>query len=291
MGDKQLYTWDFTLKFQDERWEEIGKWLNGWAKKWAFQLETAINQETGEPYVHWQGRISLIKKKRKNELLSQLKREGWPFHWSPTSKEVHDGTSFNYVLKEDTRTDGPWKDSDYEEPPPFTWQLQYFFDNHKNNLDSYQQSILDYLKNGHEMRKIWCIIDEGGYSGKSLFAEYLEYEKLAYEMPPFTCSEDIMQCCMSITEQSAYLIDMPRAMKKDKLGQFYSGIESLKDGKAYDKRYCFKKRRMNRPKIIVFTNTLPDLSMLTGDRWCLWKIDRKKQLTPWIQEDEDAVAE
>lgn len=259
--NRQLTTFDFTLKYQDEPWEVIGEWLNGWCNKWVFQLEKG--NDTG--YLHWQGRVNLISRKRIGEVIKQIKREG--IHWSITSGPVHDGQKFNYVMKEDSRVDGPWKDSDWEEPPKMTWQLQVFMDQHKDNLLPWQSWLKTYLEGDKDMREIVCIVDDTGHHGKSLFAEYLEYLKLAYELPPFTCSEDIMQCVMGIKEQKAYLIDMPRAMKKEKLHGLYAGIESLKDGKAYDKRYAFKKRRMNRPKVIVFTNKTPDTSLLSADRW------------------------
>ena len=267
MTTTQCATWDFTCKYQEETWEQVGEWLNGWCKKWVFQLEKSDSE-----YMHWQGRVSLIKKKRLSEITGQMKNEAMPFHWSPTSSTVHAGQNFNYVMKADTRVDGPWKESDWEEPPQMTWQLQHFMDTHRDSPYPYQTKLKDYLEDEREMRIIWVVICHEGHTGKSLFAEYLEYQKLAYEMPPFSLCEDMMQCAMSIKEQKAYLIDMPRAMKKDKLAQFYAGIECLKDGKCYDKRYAFKKRRMNRPKIIVFTNHCPDLKLLSADRWKLWQI-------------------
>ena len=56
-------------------------------------------------------------------------------------------------------------------------------------------------------------------------------------------------------------------MPKERLAGFYAGIEALKDGKAYDKRYAFKKKRMNRPKVIILTNREPDLTYLSEDCW------------------------
>ena len=56
-------------------------------------------------------------------------------------------------------------------------------------------------------------------------------------------------------------------MKKDKLGEFYAGIEMIKNGYAYDKRYSPTKVRFGRPNIIIFTNTLPEWSLMSLDRW------------------------
>jgi hypothetical protein len=100
----------------------------------------------------------------------------------------------------------------------------------------------------------------------------MEYEGLAEEIPPFRLMDDIFQWVATRPIKSAYIVDMPRGMKKDKLGDFYSGIEVIKNGVAYDKRYTAKKIRFNRPRIFVFTNTLPELNLMSKDRWVIWTI-------------------
>ncbi|AXH74392.1 MAG: replication associated protein [Circoviridae sp.] len=263
--------YDFTIsvqKFPDEKL--LMKTLNEWFKKWVFQ------QEKGESgYLHWQGRGSLIKAKRLKELASITQIAFPGVHWTITSNEVHQGQQFNYVMKADTRVEGPWSNEDYEEPPVLTRQLKLFkergieFDWHKK--------VLDWC-NEEEDRSIKVIYDTEGNSCKSLFAEYLEYEGKAWEVPPFRMMEDISQCIMSIKAKKCYLVDMPRGMKKDKLGEFYSGLECLKNGVCWDKRYSFKKRRMDRPQVIVFTNTMPILNLLSADRWEIYAMQKDKSL-------------
>ena len=41
----------------------------------------------------------------------------------------------------------------------------------------------------------------------------------------FICSQRLISKC--------YIIDMPRGLKKDKMGDFYSGVEELKNGCAF----------------------------------------------------------
>lgn len=73
-------------------------------------------------------------------------------------------------------------------------------------------------------------------------------------------------------------------MKKDKLADFYTGIEVIKNGVAFDKRYTAKKIRFNRPRIVVFTNTLPILSLMSQDRWNLTFVDKNFDLQPLTKE-------
>ena len=67
-------------------------------------------------------------------------------------------------------------------------------------------------------------------------------------------------------------------MKKDKLGDFYSGIEVIKNGVAYDKRYKAHKVRFNRPRMFVFTNMLPNFSFMSKDRWNVWEVNSAFEL-------------
>lgn len=129
-----------------------------------------------------------------------------------------------------------------------------------------------------DFRSIKVIYDPIGANGKSIFAEYLEWKGLAYEVPPMVNMEDIMQCVMSVPGKKCYLIDMPRAMKKEKLAGFYSGLEAIKNGVAYDKRYSFRKIRFARPQVIVFTNRLPDTTLLSQDRWEIYEMTADKTL-------------
>ena len=251
---------------------EMMKFLVGWSKKWAFQEE--VGKDKG--YKHFQVRLSLFTKKRAGELISATQGLLPPGHnWSITSNATHAGQNFNYVMKADSRVDGPWTDKDYEEPPVLTRQLKAY-----QLLEPYpwQAQCMEMVKELDD-RTIKLIVDQHGNGGKSIFAEAMEYQGLAYEIPPMRMMEDIMACVQGINPKKAYLIDLPRGMKKDKLSDFYSGLECLKNGVSYDKRYSFKKRRMDRPQIIVFTNTYPDWLLMTADRWEVWDMQADKSLT------------
>lgn len=238
-------------------WQDLAKVLTEWGSKWAFQLEKGA--ETG--YMHWQIRLRLIKKKRANELKGENK--ALPGHWSVTSNAVHADNSFNYVMKADTRVEGPWDDRTWAEQPIETRQLRSFMD---KPLRDWQKVLLARIQQEDD-RKIIMVHDDVGNSGKSIFAEFLEYKKLALELPPLRNMEDLMQFAFGFKDQKCYLVDMPRAIKKDKLSDFYSGIECLKNGVVWDKRYAAKKRRMDRPQIVVFTNITPKWEFMSADRW------------------------
>ena len=253
--------WDVTWKWIAE---EKSLWLSfftGYAKKWTFQ------QETGDDgYVHGQGRMSLTSKKEFNALKELMDGKGLGgYHLSPTSLATAKSGDLFYVTKEDTRTDGPWSDKDVPVEKFMTRQLKEFME---MEMYPWQRDLIAFLRTTDD-RKILCIVQPSGAVGKSILAEYCEYVDLAYDLPPMNDMQDIMQCVNSLPKSAlkAFIIDMPKAMKKDKLGPFFAGLECLKNGVSYDKRYAFKKRRFDRPHVILFTNTKPDTDMLSADRW------------------------
>ena len=107
--------------------------------------------------------------------------------------------------------------------------------------------------------------------------------------PPF-CNDfrDLMRMVCDMDETNCYLIDMPRAVSKDKLFQLYGAIEKIKDGYAYDDRYRFTEKYFNPPVVWVFTNRCPDLGLLSLDRWKLWTIEND-ELIPYELTGQDLL--
>ena len=72
-----------------------------------------------------------------------------------------------------------------------------------------------------------------------------------------------------------YIIDIPRAVNKDRLFQLFGAIETLKDGYAYDDRYHFREAYFDCPNIWIFINHKPNLDLLSRDRWELWHLKHR----------------
>jgi len=270
--DGQLKRFDITIPVERyETWEALHKKLVGWCSHFCFQKEKGDDTD----YVHWQVRLQLIHKKTCKAMLADVV-PAFGGHWSVTSNGVHLGPKqFAYTMKEDTRLEGPWDDTSLiQEKPPLTRQLRTFLD---HDFYGWQQTCHDLVQQEDD-RSIHLIYDQVGNVGKSVFLEFLEYQGLAFEMPPLRHMEDIMEFAHSFPPQRAYIIDMPRGMKKDKLADFYAGLESIKNGVTYDKRYVGKKRRMDRPQIMVFTNMLPAFEFMSLDRWRIWVMQDDKSL-------------
>ena len=253
-------------------------------KNFIFQEERGktLTEKNPEGYHHWQVRGRLGESTRVITIENRFKAlKCYATVTTNVKTGVFRSNNFEYVMKkDDTFLSGPYTDRPDDNVvqstreakglPPLTAQLEEF---NTHELYPWQKQVVAIAKGPPEFRKIHFIYDPIGDAGKSIFAEWMEYHDLAEDVPTFTLMEDLLQfvssCCFG---KKCYMIDMPRGMKKERLSGFYSGIEVLKNGRVYDKRHKGMKRRMNRPHIIVYSNCLPNLKLLSADRWVIWQM-------------------
>lgn len=294
MSEYQVCFFDFTLSLEaaskwcmaEERGDPIktiSATLDDHAKQWVFQLE-----ESDSGFKHYQGRLNLRKKRRLGELPKILQDTVLTkAHFSTTSTGTAKGKQpFSYVLKGDTRIDGPWMDKDQQEEEVYI-PRQYRI----AELTSAQQEIVDICSEFHtrEIHGLYC--PDGG-TGKSTIAALMELQGKGYDIPPYNDFDKLIQgvCNMLMDEKQrqpgALFFDMPRAMNKSQLNGFYMAVEQCKKGKVWDMRYHYKKWWFDSPCIWVFTNTKPDLNLLSRDRW-VWHTIEDDELIDWNPESPD----
>lgn len=268
MTENAVWCYDFTWNTEenqvviDAQKIELAEWTSKMGKKWTYQLERG---ET-EKRLHWQGRISLKAKKRKHMLHPEL---GGKVHWTPTSSECSKGDKFyEYCTKNKTREAGPWTSKDAYVPRQwrevttlYPWQQEII-----DSVDVWDSQCVNFLYN-----------PEGGI-GKSTLVGKMRAMGIAKKIPFVNDYKDIMRMAYCMGAQKCFLIDMPRAIRKDKLFQMYAAIEELKGGYCYDDRYAFKDLGFDSPVIWVFSNMLPDLTLLSDRRWKLWEVDDEEKL-------------
>ena len=260
MAKAAICVWDFTIPEDRVDVEDLRGLLEEHCKKFCFQLEEG---ESG--YRHYQGRVSLKVKNRYGPKLNCGE------HWSVTSNENRDNDF--YVIKMDTRIGGPWSNKDNYIPKQsrditlFPWQVTIAEDTKFNT------------------RTINVIVCEKGCIGKTTLATYLGCRGLARNVPILESYKDFMRFCMDVPTSRLYLIDFPRSLNKSGCGSMWSAVESIKNGFAWDDRYSYREKYFDCPNIWVFSNQVPDMSMLSEDRWKLWEV-RNKVLIPYGEADE-----
>ena len=272
---KQVQVWEFRESHENYDPEVLTKMLNKLAKKWTFQLEKG--EESG--YVHWQGRMSLWKVKRKTELMNLMQGMNMkvPAYLEPTTTKEHKKEAF-YCMKEDTRVEGPWSDRDQPAYVPRQYR--------SIELWPWQQAVVDSRKE-FDFRTVDCIVDYKGCTGKSTLASLVDLNYGGIDMPTTNDGEKLTQSLCNILiakdcrDPGLVMFDMPRSQNKDKLYGLYTAIEQVKKGKVWDMRNSYKEWWFDSPRIWVFTNAMPETNLLSQDRWRFWEINTKKELVKW----------
>lgn len=260
---------DFTLSADKApELKEIIDVMKGF-KNWAFQLELSP-----KGYKHYQGRFARHKKTTITFCETEMQKLLPSIHIDPTSlNAVKKNNKFSYVLKPDTRIEGPWTDQDNTDEI-IQIPIQYRVD-----LKPWQQCLYDTVMNeiaNRIYRNVHVLYDPYGGIGKTTFALSLTCKRLAEYIPPCNDSKDIMRMAYCLPTSKLYIIDLTRSMNKEKLNGMYSAVEQIKNGYIYDDRYTFKRKFIDAPAVIIMTNEIPATSYLSSDRWKIHSVDNDK---------------
>jgi hypothetical protein len=288
-----ICVFDFTVWDNVADFDAMKELMTETSKHWVFQQESCPS--TGS--LHWQGRVSLKVAVRPGVALSVFNRilgKGFgklmPTHEVAAAEMMMRGKAF-YCTKEESRVRGPWSDKD-EVPEEEPWHLAQY-----ETMLPWQKSVIESLKVRDE-RCINVIIDEAGCQGKSILAGKIRFNKLGRVLPPLNDWQDLMAfvCDTRMAETKkginvqAYVIDVPRGFNQKKMTPFWTAIESIKGGYAFDKRYHTKEVIFGAPVIWVFMNEKP-VTPMTNDRWKYWCIlgGKLHQGFPLPQREEDQL--
>jgi len=258
-------------------------------KKWCFQLEKG---ESG--YLHYQCRVSLITKKRVNAAIAFFQRGAYMggAHVSATSTKVAGARDLIYVTKADTRVKGPWDDMSHRREENIPKRLRG-----TPEWKSWQKSVLDMLAEEPDDRTVNVLVNTRGNIGKSFLCNWLGCRGLACDTPIMNDAKEVSElvCCMMDPDNKGYatnkilktiFVDVPRAEVKQNKTTMFSALEILKNGKAYDRRYKNRLFYFDPLHAWVFTNQVPDMGLLSRDRWILWEVNSKEELIPYVSPEE-----
>jgi hypothetical protein len=267
----QLYRWHFTIAkvITNEDGTEttissndVKKFCRMHAKRWVFQEEEGATNG----FRHYQVKVSLKLKSRFNQVRKWLQdfNLGKP-HLSPEMTD-NDQDGFNYVMKDDSRKDGPWTDKTDRVYVPPSWTLAH--------LLPWQQEAWNLVDNQND-RQILFVVDPIGGTGKSSFFRHIIASQVGFIVPPLvTTGLQIVQWVTGeLKDRDAkrhwwIVCDLPRAATRNPMmwDSLIPALELIKNGIAYDTRYSNTQVWYEYPKMIVFVNQLPPGDYLTGDR-------------------------
>lgn len=270
----QVCNWSITVPTKDTTPEEkkaeklgIMAFCKKNCNKWGFSLEKG---EGG--LIHWQIMFALWKKTLGTTVrdiwLAESKCQG---HICPIS--TGNGRKFSYVCKPGA-IDGPWT-SETEEEEEIELPLDV---SEIKELRLFQAQLAEWATApGYEERKIRVLVDEIGGIGKSKLRRWLQFHcrKEVCVIPPVTDPKDVARMVLSLRKSTTktYVIDIPRGwVNKKKLRDLYTALEALKDGGAWDDRYKGRQVMFTPPRILVLTNSKPELQWMSRDRWDFYEV-------------------
>lgn len=140
----------------------------------------------------------------------------------------------------------------------------------------WQQQVADTEK-VHESYKVNVLVDEIGGVGKTTLVKWLTAKKLAFEIQATHRNPwKMLSTAYSSPDSKMYMFDLPKRIKKAKLGRFYDAITHIKRGDFYKNRRCLKEREINPPVVWILCDTMPDLTHLSAPKWALWKVENEQ---------------
>ncbi len=259
--------------------EKVTAWLEEYGKSWALQLEKCPTSER----LHYQGRISLKVAERMSTLLPKWKAAGFDGKLTITSSTVSKlPNKMWYAIKSDSRVEGPWTSVD-EKPMYEPRQIREI-----TTLYPWQEFVMKKAAEW-EPRIVNMVYDPRGCNGKSILCGKLVCSGIGWDIPPLQSFNDVMRAVMDMPKRKCYVIDVPRSLDQAKIGDFYAGIERLKDGKVFDDRNHFRMDFFDSPNVWAFTTRLPNMGLLTRDRWVFWRISDTKTLNIMSQTEVNDV--
>ena len=182
------------------------------------------------------------------------------------------GLSF-YVMKDDSREDGPWHDSTFRPKKRKQYEGKDLLCM-KTPLP-WQAAVVSMLQADPDDRTLIWIADTVGNHGKSKLMKWLRFQ------PDMDCARVPMgsatQIKTSVIEKGAhrtFMVDLPRTVgKEERIQEIYSALEEIKNGWVESAMYGKNlELLMEPPHVIIFSNYYPMLTHMSTDRWRVYKL-------------------
>ena len=207
--------------------------------------------ESGTP--HLQGYIEFLVRRRPKGVFGLT-----AIHWEKAKGSKED--NYLYCTKEDSNA--------YVYPEPYCPDIVLY---------PWQVELKHMLDAEPDDRSIMWVFEPDGCAGKTTFCKWL-----CAKYPKSLClsgkCSDMKNGIVQYAEKSGHLpslviIDIPRSRQE---WVSYTGVEEVKDMFFYSGKYEGGMVNGPSPHVLVMSNSLPDLSKMSSDRWKLWRVVSSK---------------
>ena len=239
---------------------------------WCFQLEEG--KRAGKE--HFQCRAMIDPPQQTATLLHLFESRGFDKRdvtCSPESnKSIEQGGLSFYVMKDDTRKEGPWYDS--------TWKVKKRHVYEGKDLECmkvplpFQAQVIAKVNTPPDDRRIHWVYNPKGCGGKSKLMKWFRFNDPDVARVGLGSATQIKTSIIAKGPHRAYMVDLPRVRGTDeKQQELFSALEEIKNGWVESPMYGkADELLMEPPHVWVFSNELPTLSHCTLDRWAVWEL-------------------
>lgn len=244
------------------------------ASRYVFQYERGENSDK----LHIQCHIELNEPMTGSSLREKIRfsagiRE-WYHKGCLTTSPVSDlQASYQYAEKSGTRVRGPFK------YPQSLYTGKDLIGSEKfPKALPWQQTIFSMVEEEPDDRTIHVVYEETGCKGKSKVTKTLGFQGKSIEIPVGQTPQQSIAAVISAPTVKIYFADFPRCSFVNN-PNIWEVLEKTKVGyltSPFRGKYGYK--YMDPPHVIVFANEIPDLDLLSFDRWKLWSVDVNDQL-------------
>ena len=266
--------WSFRIKSSKVRkFEDLIQLLEKF-QAYRFQLEK-VDVE------HYQGTFHTKPKKRRSQLRKMFEDafDDIRFPSIDYLEKSQSAAADRYVMKEDTRVDGPWEKNmpkpkiDMTATDDDIMQLE--------ELPQWSQDVINMVGGclpDKKARECYWFWSEEGAKYKTETCRHLAYYHGAYILNG--ASRHVLAACYA-NPAPIYIFCLPRTREE---GISYKSIELIKDS-LYFSGFGTKATGMvlrKKPWVLIFCNFEPAYESLSADKWVVKNVDDKKN----IQNDE-----
>lgn len=148
---------------------------------------------------------------------------------------------------------------------------EYDEDDIPQDLYTWQQDLIDTVRDKPHSRKVIWYYDKNGNTGKSTMKKLL-----CKDYNAFYATGKCQDMYYSYAKQPIVIFDIPRT-QEDHVN--YTAIEDFKNGMVYSTKYESMAKVFKKPHVIVFANFKPNMKALSHDRWDIRDITVNEQFT------------
>ena len=273
---KPLKFWSVTLMHNKTAIPEpsrIKDILTEFAHQWCFQRERGHKEGKD----HYQIRMILSEAQMTETMLHCFECRGYnrqDITFLPESNNslAQGGLAF-YVMKDDTRADGPWYDPSYNPRKRVTYDGRDL--KCMDEPRQFQKEIMVICSHEADDRTMYWIYNRSGCGGKSKLMKYMRMRP-EWDMArvPMGSATQIKTSVIEKGPHKIYMVDLPRVRGTDERQQeLFSALEEIKNGWVESPMYGKNAELlMEPPHIFIFSNELPNLTFASMDRWRIYEL-------------------